>query len=90
MVLVVLVLELPVVLEPVLVACEAPEPVAVPDCAALAPAGFRACTAAAVSVPAPVVGPFWPGGAPPGSGTGALGFDGSVWLTAGWLGPSHE
>ena len=31
-----------------------------------------------------------PGGAPPGSGTGPLGLDGSVSLTPGWLGPSHE
>ena len=44
---------------------------------------------ATVSRQAVVFGPFWPGGAPPGSGTHALGFDGSVSLTPGWLGPSH-
>jgi hypothetical protein len=41
------------------------------------------------SLQAVVLGPAWPGGAPPGSGTQALGFDGSVSLTPGWLGPSQ-
>lgn len=51
------------------------------------------------SLQALVVGPFSPGGAPPGSGTQALGLAfvapfafqvGSVSLTPGWFGPSHE
>ena len=37
-----------------------------------------------------VCGPVSPGGAPPGSGTQPVGFDGSVSLTPGWLGPSQE
>ena len=37
-----------------------------------------------------VDGPVSPGGAPPGSGTQPVGFDGSVSLTPGWFGPSHE
>jgi hypothetical protein len=60
---------------------------------ALDAAGAVFAVAAAVSLTvslhAVVFGPFWPGGAPPGSGTQALGFDGSVSLTPGWLGPSH-
>ena len=42
-----------------------------------------------VSLHAVVLGPFWPGGAPPGSGTQAFGLEGSVSLTPGWLGPSQ-
>src|SRR5262249_43814019 len=45
---------------------------------------------AAVSRAALVAGPCSPGGAPPGSGTGAPGLVGSVSLTAGWFGPNHE
>jgi hypothetical protein len=44
-------------------------------------------TIAAVSWLALVAAPLWPGGAPPGSGTGALGLLGSVVVTPGWLGP---
>jgi hypothetical protein len=49
-----------------------------------------AVTLAAFSRAAAVRGPLSPGGAPPGSGTAAVGSDGSVSLTPGWLGPSHE
>ncbi len=47
-------------------------------------------SASAGHLDAVVEGPVSPAGAPPGSGTHALGFDGSVSLTPGWLGPSHE
>lgn len=47
-------------------------------------------TTATCSRRASVIGPFSPGGAPPGSGTAALGSDGSGSLTPGWLGPSLE
>jgi hypothetical protein len=49
-----------------------------------------AVLSAAASLHALVEGPLVPGIAPPGSGTHARGFDGSVSLTPGWLGPSHE
>ena len=52
--------------------------------------GAFVLSAAAGHLVALVVGPVCPGGAPPGSGTHALGSDGSVSLTPGWLGPSHE
>ena len=47
-------------------------------------------SASAGHLDAVVEGPVSPGGAPPGSGTQALGSDGSVSLTPGWFGPSHE
>ena len=48
-------------------------------------------TSAAASLHAVTpLGPVWPGGAPPGSGTQAFGLDGSVVLIPGWFGPSHE
>jgi hypothetical protein len=59
-----------------------------PACFLLALIAFW--TMAAVSRLALVLGPLSPGGDPPGSGTGALGSEGSVSLTAGWLGPSQE
>jgi hypothetical protein len=49
----------------------------------------RAPGVVAGSLHAVGLGPACPGGAPPGSGTQALGLDGSVSLTPGWLGPSH-
>ena len=49
-----------------------------------------AADADACSVQALVAMPFWPGGAPPGSGTHAFGFVGSVVVTPGWSGPSTE
>jgi hypothetical protein len=49
-----------------------------------------AADADACSLQALVGVPFWPGGAPPGSGTHAFGFVGSVLVTPGWLGPSTE
>ena len=59
---------------------------------AVAAAALRglAADADACSLHALVGGPCSPGGAPPGSGTHALGFVGSVSFTPGWLGPSHE
>jgi hypothetical protein len=58
--------------------------------ARLAADGIVGADGAAEHFRALVLGPVWPGGAPPGSGTQALGLDGSVSLTPGWLGPSHE
>jgi hypothetical protein len=43
----------------------------------------------ALSLHTGVLGPLSPGGAPPGSGTHAPGFDGSGSLTPGWFGPSQ-
>lgn len=48
-----------------------------------------AMTIAAVRRPALVETPFWPGGAPPGSGMGAPGLLGSGVDTPGWFGPSQ-
>jgi hypothetical protein len=48
-----------------------------------------AMTMAAVRRLALVATPFWPGGAPPGSGSAAPGLLGSGVETPGWFGPSH-
>jgi hypothetical protein len=49
----------------------------------LAALAAEAEVSAAASFVALVAGPRWPGGAPPGSGTAALGAEGSVLLTPG-------
>jgi hypothetical protein len=79
--------------EPPAVAAEPVEPVSVLEpLSPLAAEALRGLAAAAeaCSLQALVGVPFWPGGAPPGSGTHALGFVGSVVVTPGWSGPSTE
>jgi hypothetical protein len=80
-------------LEALPVAVESVEPVSVPEpVSPLAAEALRGLAAAAdaCSLHALVGAPFWPGGAPPGSGTHAFGFVGSVVVTPGWSGPSTE
>ena len=79
--------------EPPAVEAELLEPVSVVELVSpLDAEALRGLAAAAdaCSLQALVGVPFWPGGAPPGSGTHAFGFVGSVDVTPGWLGPSIE
>src|SRR5689334_11995443 len=79
--------------EPLVVAPEPLAPVSVLEpVSPLAADALRGLAAAAdaCSLQALVGVPFWPGGAPPGSGTHAFGFVGSVVVTPGWSGPSTE
>jgi hypothetical protein len=61
-----------------------------PDVVGADVVGEDVAMSAAGPLQAVVLGPVRPGGAPPGSGTQAPGFEGSVSLTPGWFGPSQE